>query len=199
MSSHHIIRENQEPALLILDIDAIDEELLGQLLEWSPVVLTIEKHVDFLLSRGIKIDVIFSATKDLAIDQDGVRILDIDESGAFTSALSYLKEKDQFSVHVLWNDFSKDAVLDYGSLFSLAIYSQNIKYILQTDFHKWMPKDHQIAIDYLKQDNSNIEAPPDLQIENIKQVDKSLYHVLSDGFVRIHAANNQLLLIGETL
>ena len=35
MSSHHIVRERQEPALLITDVYSIDPELVGQLLEWS--------------------------------------------------------------------------------------------------------------------------------------------------------------------
>ncbi|MFD2144372.1 hypothetical protein [Mucilaginibacter antarcticus] len=39
MSSHHIVREKQEPALLVLGLDGFDEEQLGQLLEWSPTLM----------------------------------------------------------------------------------------------------------------------------------------------------------------
>ncbi|RZK41505.1 MAG: thiamine pyrophosphokinase, partial [Pedobacter sp.] len=39
MSSHHIVREKQEPALYIHQLGNFDEEKLGQLLEWSPTVL----------------------------------------------------------------------------------------------------------------------------------------------------------------
>lgn len=36
MSSHHIVRDDQEPALIIANGAACSSELLGQLLEWSP-------------------------------------------------------------------------------------------------------------------------------------------------------------------
>jgi thiamine pyrophosphokinase len=35
MSSHHIVRDDQEPALIIANGAACSAELLGQLLEWS--------------------------------------------------------------------------------------------------------------------------------------------------------------------
>lgn len=42
MSSHHIVREKQEPALLIMDLNGFNDEHLGQLLEWNPTVLVNE-------------------------------------------------------------------------------------------------------------------------------------------------------------
>jgi hypothetical protein len=39
MSSHHIVKEKQEPALYIHHFGNFDEEYLGQLLEWSPTLL----------------------------------------------------------------------------------------------------------------------------------------------------------------
>ena len=37
MSSHHIVRDDQEPALIITNgASCSEEELIGQLLEWSP-------------------------------------------------------------------------------------------------------------------------------------------------------------------
>ena len=44
MSSHHIVREKQEPALLVLGLNNFSTELLGQLLEWNPTVITTERH-----------------------------------------------------------------------------------------------------------------------------------------------------------
>ena len=39
MSSHHIVRDDQEPALIIANGASCSNELLGQLLEWSPIVI----------------------------------------------------------------------------------------------------------------------------------------------------------------
>ena len=58
MSSHHIIREKQEPALLIVDLLDFDLENLGQLLEWSPTVIVLKDAVEKVYSLGLKIDVI---------------------------------------------------------------------------------------------------------------------------------------------
>ncbi len=55
MSSHHIIRDEQEPALLIADPEA-DYGLVQQLLEWSPVVVVIAECLPRVLNWGIKID-----------------------------------------------------------------------------------------------------------------------------------------------
>jgi hypothetical protein len=58
MSSHHIVREDQEPALLIADADAISLYLIEQLLEWSPTVIVLESALETVLSWGIKLDVV---------------------------------------------------------------------------------------------------------------------------------------------
>ena len=59
MSSHHIVREKQEPALIIANGEACSDELLGQLLEWSPFVVVLDGALDRVLHRQIKIDVLF--------------------------------------------------------------------------------------------------------------------------------------------
>ena len=55
MSSHHIVREKQEPALLVLGLDSFPAELLGQLLEWNPTVIATQLTAKSLNDYGIKI------------------------------------------------------------------------------------------------------------------------------------------------
>ena len=38
MSSHHIVHDDQEPALIIANGAACSEELLGTTIEWSPLL-----------------------------------------------------------------------------------------------------------------------------------------------------------------
>jgi len=64
MSSHHIVREKQEPALLILELGLFEEEHLGQLLEWSPTVLVNDASAEKLHSLGIKFDMLLTQTED---------------------------------------------------------------------------------------------------------------------------------------
>lgn len=72
MSSHHIVRDQQEPALLIANGEACDPELLGQLLEWSPVVVVLDSAIWRVLDLGIKVDVLLGDF-DRALDLDAIR------------------------------------------------------------------------------------------------------------------------------
>lgn len=56
MSSHHFVREDQEPALLILDADALSFSKIQELLEWSPTVVVSHAALETVLGWGIKID-----------------------------------------------------------------------------------------------------------------------------------------------
>ena len=55
MSSHHVVKEKQEPGLLILDPGDFDNEYLGQLLEWSPTVLIADSLTAWAEALGIKV------------------------------------------------------------------------------------------------------------------------------------------------
>ena len=56
MSSHHIVKEGQEPALIIANGESCSTELLGQLLEWSPFVVVLDGAINRVLDLGIKVD-----------------------------------------------------------------------------------------------------------------------------------------------
>ena len=58
MSSHHIVRDDQEPALIIANGASCNEELLGQLLEWSPLVVVLDSAIERVIDLNIKIDVV---------------------------------------------------------------------------------------------------------------------------------------------
>lgn len=58
MSSHHIVREKQEPALLIANGEACRLELLQELLEWSPFIVVLDGAMPRVQELGIKVDVL---------------------------------------------------------------------------------------------------------------------------------------------
>jgi thiamine pyrophosphokinase len=58
MSSHHVVRDTQEPALIIANGAACSNELLNQLLEWNPIVMVLDGALDRVLELGIKIDIV---------------------------------------------------------------------------------------------------------------------------------------------
>ncbi len=62
MSSHHIIRDRQEPSLVIWDWASY--EILEELLQWSPLVIVHENMLETILNWGFKVDYILSETED---------------------------------------------------------------------------------------------------------------------------------------
>lgn len=73
MSSHHIVREKQEPALLIANGESCAPECLGQLLEWSPFVVVLDSAIWRVIDLGIKADVLLGDFDQAA----GGRSLDV--------------------------------------------------------------------------------------------------------------------------
>ena len=51
MSSHHIVRDDQEPALIIANGAVCQPELLGQLLEWSPLVVVLDSAMERVMEQ----------------------------------------------------------------------------------------------------------------------------------------------------
>lgn len=70
MSSHHIVRDNQEPALLILRADGTTLNSIQLLLEWSPFILVKEETLEEVLRWGIKVDAV------LLVDPTNERLLE---------------------------------------------------------------------------------------------------------------------------
>ena len=58
MSSHHIVRDDQEPALIIANGAECNKELMGQLLEWSPLVIVLDSAMHRVIDLDIKVDVL---------------------------------------------------------------------------------------------------------------------------------------------
>lgn len=57
VSSHHIVRDNQEPALIIANGESCDLGLLGDLMEWTPFTVVLDGAMQRVLEAGIRCDV----------------------------------------------------------------------------------------------------------------------------------------------
>ncbi len=97
MSSHHFVKEQQEPALLILDAQGFKFGSIGPLLEWVPTVLVAQEQVFSAISWGIKIDLILA---DLNFQRDNFRLLEEQYPVKFIGVKdgAYLEETLQYLV-----------------------------------------------------------------------------------------------------
>lgn len=146
MSSHHVIREKQEPALLILGMDNFSDEDLGQLLEWSPTVMVTPLIAERLHAYGIKIDWVI-ADEDLDELQSDVKVLPVNNETPLLSALKHLTANNFPAVNVVTDELDIDNYLPFADKINLVIFYNNQKiYPVTSGFSKWKPAGERIEI-----------------------------------------------------
>lgn len=146
MSSHHFVKDQQEPAVLILDADSIRFDQVSPLLEWVPTVLVSEKALDQVLSWGIKIDVILATAsfqqknQHLPEEQYPMKFITCSEKEDLQAGLDYLVSTEHKAVHLV--GISHLAALDLKSQLeqiNLTIIDGDWKYypVKSGAFKKW--------------------------------------------------------------
>lgn len=110
MSSHHVIRDKQEPALIIANGEACSMELLGQLLEWSPTVVVLDGAARRVEELGVKMDVLLgdfdseSHPEEIEIRQQPIRLIHAPDQQKtdLEKAIDWLIEEGYPSANILW-------------------------------------------------------------------------------------------------
>ncbi|MCY4778696.1 thiamine diphosphokinase [Sphingobacterium sp. UT-1RO-CII-1] len=187
MSSHHIIRENQEPALLFNSIDSLGSEYLGQLLEWSPSVLTNDYFVDFLLVERIKVDVVFGGERTL-YEQDSIKKVGVSQS-FLQDALLYLVSNNYKAVNII-SDKVEEVFFEFSRLINIVVFVEGIRYVfVKGHYKKWKPKGEVIMVKekYLK------------SLVGLHRIKADEFVSVSDGFVHLEFNSEGFVSIGEVL
>ena len=151
MSSHHIVRDDQEPALLIANGEACQPELLGQLLEWSPVVVVLDSAIWRVLELGIKVDVLlgdFDQRPDGPdMDLDSIRArqypLEIvhtpDQNKTdLDKGIEYLIGRGFSAVNILWAT-GRRADHTLTNMTNIVRYKDQIKVVMLDDHSRIFP------------------------------------------------------------
>jgi thiamine pyrophosphokinase len=143
MSSHHIVRDDQEPALIIANGAACSSELLGQLLEWSPLVVVLDSAMERVVELGIKVDVLlgdfdrgFDANyyKETHYPIEIVPTPDQDKTD-LEKAFDYLYERNIPAVNVVWAT-GKRADHTITNLTNIVNYRDKLKIVIIDDHSK---------------------------------------------------------------
>ncbi|MEN7548194.1 hypothetical protein AAG747_09755 [Rapidithrix thailandica] len=147
MSSHHFVKEGQEPALFISDPQSVNLNLLQQLLEWSPHVVISEACASSSIPLHIKIDAVAfshsnsSAPNDLSFQHpfNTVRLT----NGQITPLIDYLTLQGITALNVIHSVFDQEFIellKPFVSKIDLVIYDQQHKSIsiYNTVFEKWV-------------------------------------------------------------
>lgn len=147
MSSHHFVKEGQEPALFVLD--ALPFALAAPLLEWAPLVLVTENALEHVQEWGIKIDVALATpgqaqhAAQILSDQAPVTIAELLKGESFlTKGLSLLDERGQTAVNILSTaDEAFEEAAKFSPRLQVCILQENLKWsaIPSGRFEKWYP------------------------------------------------------------
>jgi thiamine pyrophosphokinase len=134
MSSHHIVRDNQEPALLILDANATPFALIQELLEWSPTVLVSSSTVDLVLSWGIKIDGVLvneesEVLREKLAHQHPLQFLSCKAGNELITALTHLKEHHFKAVSILAQEQAWPMLESFSSDISITLFVANTRWV----------------------------------------------------------------------
>lgn len=163
MSSHHIVRTDQEPALIIANGQACSEELLGQLLEWSPLVVVLDSAIQRVIDLGIKVDVLlgdFDRDFDPTIYQEQQFPLEIvyapnQDKTDLEKALDYLIEREIPAVNIIWatgrradhSITNMTNIVRYRDKLKIVILDDYSKiFLLHRDFKKWYTADSILSL-----------------------------------------------------
>jgi len=143
MSSHHIVRDDQEPALIIANGAACSYELMGQLLEWSPLVVVLDNAIDRVLEFGIMADVLLGdfdrgfdpeQYRDRQYPLEIVHTPDQDKTD-LEKAFDYLIERKIPAANVIWAT-GRRADHTITNLTQLAHYRDKLKIVIIDDYSK---------------------------------------------------------------
>jgi hypothetical protein len=154
MSSHHFVREGQEPALLV--VDALADDHLMSMLEWSPMVLAVVTAMPKVASWGIRVDTVFvdeRAHNDCVVydaePHAGPAVIVDCTTGLVSSVLLFLRNRRQYALQVM-TKLSEENFSAWGSAddFQITLLDATMKWsrIRSGNFEKWMPEDASLEL-----------------------------------------------------
>lgn len=195
MSSHHIIRENQEPALFILG--EISFPIVEPLLEWSPLVMVADTVLDTVIFWGIKIDVVVARdTTEVAErmkDQAPLKVLSYHNDDLLENALQYLTTNKHKAVHIAAPDSAdlQKQLMELATPMQVTLLENSMHWLLiaNGNFKKWMPQGAFLTV---------AKKHPGQKIET-EGVDLNLHSVVTEkeGFITIQSS--EPFWVGESI
>lgn len=216
MSSHHIVRDDQEPALIIANGAACNPELLGQLLEWSPLVIVLDSAIERVMELDIKVDVLlgdfdrgFDANyyKEKQYPIEIVHTPDQNKTD-LEKAFDYLFERNIPAVNVVWATGKRTDhtitnltnIVRYRDKLKIVILDDHSKvFLLPKKFEKWYPANTPISLIPIGHvtgiHSENLFYPLQNDYLTIGYRTGSSNHVVADGIVKIEHDEGDLLLM----
>lgn len=187
MSSHHIVREKQEPALYIHHLGDFNEEYLGQLLEWSPTLIVNAPVYEKAISLDLKIDAVVTPT-DQDFFQENIKVIRTAKE-ELDAVLDFLIREKYPAVNVIDLKANLREMGDYIAMINIVVFTETEKaYAIKPGFKIWKPKGSIFHIDVISY----------FETSNLMQNEQGAFVVVEDGFVEF-SFTTPYLFISEQL
>jgi hypothetical protein len=183
MSSHHIVKEKQEPALYIHQLADFNEEYLGQLLEWSPTLIVNSQEYEKVLSLGLKTDVVLNPDPEQQY-QENTRVIQGNRTDV-PDVLNYLISQNYPAVNIIDKDRNLDALQQYIQDINIVVFTADTKsYAVKSGFKVWKPKGTQFEIPLTTY----------FETTNLIPNENGMFEAQEDGFVEFIFAAEHLFI-----
>jgi hypothetical protein len=196
MSSHHFVKEDQEPALLI--IDALDHRTIEPLLEWAPLIIVYDKVLEELLSRGIRIDVVITrsdqvdAMKQSITEYFPVEILPYQtRENQIHTAFHFLIRRKQKDVTIVAHETPEvfELLRNFTDKMNITWVTDKIKWssVQGGTYAKWLPGDSELFI----------HASDTVYLSDKVEISGNVLRTAGDSIIRLRSA--AVFWVGEHL
>jgi len=149
MSSHHFVKEGQEPAVII--VEPVAHSSIAFLLEWAPQVVVLDNAMADVLDWGIKVDVAVTtlenrdATIHKLVDQMPVKVLTCnDPEEALATAFYYLLSVKQFNATLVAREPEQhlSVVESFSDRLEVTVMNERVRWLPVKNGHfaKWLPQ-----------------------------------------------------------
>lgn len=216
MSSHHIVKDAQEPALIIANGESCSMSLTEQLLEWSPFIVVLDGALQKVIDLGIKFDVVLGDFDHQTVEEiqsklpPSTEIVHTPNQNLtdLEKGIEFLISKQHKAVNIIWatgkrsdHNINNIAILGrYHHLTNLVMLDNYSKiYPIKTGFKKFYKKGSNISliplnkVEQLKTKNLEWECD-NIDIEFPKSSSSS-NKVKNDGIVEIQFKSGILLMM----
>ncbi len=188
MSSHHIVREKQEPALFILSLENFDGEDLGQLLEWSPTLIATLPVAEQLVVYGIKVDLIVAEPIN-SFNQSDVRWIPVDAHSELQAGLNYLVAQGYPAVNIITDRLETVVLESYINQINLVIFYRGKKvYAISPGFSKWRPAGEMVEV---------LTPNQEITTQNLELIALQQYQTIADGVTTFTFQSSRIFISEE--
>jgi len=189
MSSHHVIRDEQEPPVFILDKD-FNLESLNELLGWSPLVYVEESLCKWLLARSIKIDGVLKVGGDKNVNNYDIPTYQKSTGQTMLSFICSIIADKKFTGFNIFCDIAQrtsivSQAIKKAPALPICLFSAHDQTIItpKNEFVKWFPVNTKIKL----HDERSIVSPPSIRHENTVLIE-------NEGKYKFTSANQPLVL-----